>query len=249
MKMKLATLIALALGTLSFSAQATIVIPSGAFFNLAGTITVTQNTITFSYLSVSNEGQIQSPVDGTTFLNSWVGQTVTISALNSGPQPVGTAVFTDPNFITFQASDNLPTLTLKYIPAGVDTATDCNLPAAPGQTCTPIIPNPPGGLSPFSFQNTTNGSTAAFEFEGETADGLTGWDATFTSQFINESYQTVLANLNSPTFSQSNAFSGTVAFGPIPTLFSATPEPGTLAMMGVGLLFLGIGGKRLRRRA
>jgi len=243
MKMKLATLTALALGTLSFSAQATIVIPTGAFFNLAGTITVTQNTITFSNLSVSDTGQIVASVDGTTFQNSWVGQSVGITALNSTSQPVGNSTFfSDPNFITFQVSDNLPSLTLTNIPAGVDGSSQCNLPAAPGETCTPIIPNPPGGLSPFSFQDTNTGSTAAFSFVGITADGKTAWTATLTSQFNPQSYQTVLANLNSPTFSVSNGFSGTVSF-------TQLPEPGTFAMMGAGLLFLGIGGKRLRRRS
>jgi hypothetical protein len=241
MKMKFATLIALAMGTLPFTAQATTVIPTGAFFTLAGTISVTNSTIQFSYLSVGDtSGQIQAPVDGTTFLNAWVGQVVTVNNLNSAAEPVATA-FSDPSFMSFQAGDNLPSLTLTYIPAGVDGSSQCNLAPAPGQTCTPIIPNPPGGLSPFSFQNTVTGSTAAFDFEGITSDGKTSWIATFTSQF-NVPFQTVLANLSSPNFSMSNSFSGSVAF-------TALPEPGTFAMMGAGLLLLGIGRGRLRRRS
>jgi hypothetical protein len=84
-----------------------------------------------------------------------------------------------------------------------------------------------GGVGFLSFVDTsTNQSTATWVFDGvEVGQPNTIWTATFTSQF-SVPYQTVLANIASPTFSVTNSYTAAV---------SASPEPSALIMVGIGL--------------
>lgn len=250
MTMKFAALFALA-GSLPVALSAsTIPITTGSFFNLTGTLTVSNAnisnpTITFSNLAVPNQGVIGDPVGGT-FLtanagSTVAGQTVGMAQLNALAEPVGSA-FSDPSWLVFAAIDNLPTLTLTYIPVGVDTIAGCAAtPPAASQTCTPPIGNT-SNPGPFSFQNlSSSSSSVSFSFSGVTSDGLDIWSGTFTSQFTTESFQDVLNTLANQG-SVGNTFSGTVTFSQI-------PEPGTYLMLGVGLLLIGLMGRRNPRRA
>jgi hypothetical protein len=162
-----------------------------------------------------------------------------VANLNIASEPVGTT-FANTPFITFDVVPE-PGLLLNRLNAGIDGTAGCTAsPAAAGQVCTP--PNPGG--SPFNFQNlSATQSTASFIFSGVTADGLSTWSATFTSQFNNMSFQQVLASL-AASGSVSNSYSANVTVTPIPV---TTPEPTPAFMLacGLGLLAVSFGTKRL----
>ena len=66
---------------------------------------------------------------------------------------------------------------------------------------------------------------------GVTSDGLSTWSALFTAQFI-VPYQTLLADIAAGD-TVTDTYSATVDVTPN---VSPTPEPGTLVMLGSGLL-------------
>jgi hypothetical protein len=240
---KLSKLLALVAGAALPFTMSAATINNGDLFNITATLTVTNAlnpTITFSNTSINNQGVITTPATGA--FAGLVGQTVTINQLTSSVEPVGSP-FSDPNFLSFLAGDLLPSLTLTFIPAGVDGAGSCLASPALGQTCTPTFGSPatPG---PFNFQNTGTPSSitssASFGFNGVTSDGLDTWTGVFTSQFTTP-YQTVLGNLSTNGM-VANSVSGTITF-------TSVPEPGALSLMGAGLLLMALGGARIRRRA
>lgn len=207
-------------------------------FDMSGTITVTSTTISWTSDVSPFASQMFSLTAGTGSFSTEDGQDG-VANLNIASEPVGTT-FANTPFITF---DVVPesALLLNRLNAGIDGTAGCTAsPAAAGQVCTP--PNPGG--SPFNFQNlSATQSTASFIFSGVTADGLSTWSATFTSQFNNMSFQQVLASL-AASGSVSNSYSANVTVTPIPV---TTPEPTPAFMLacGLGLLAVSFGTKRL----
>jgi hypothetical protein len=207
-------------------------------FDMSGTLTVTSTTISWTSDVSPFASQLFSLTAGTGSFSTEDGQDG-VANLNIASEPVGTT-FANTPFITF---DVVPesALLLNRLNAGIDGTAGCTAsPAAAGQVCTP--PNPGG--SPFNFQNlSATQSTASFIFSGVTADGLSTWSATFTSQFNNMSFQQVLASL-AASGSVSNSYSANVTVVPIPV---STPEPTPAFMLacGLGLLAVSFGTKRL----
>jgi hypothetical protein len=160
-----------------------------------------------------------------------------IMTLTNPPDVVGSD-FAPQLFIQFDVDPTPSSLDIDYIYPGVGDPANCT--AAPNtsgtQTCT--IPG-----SPFTFTNEQNGdSTATFTFAGVTADGQDAWSGTFSANFL-VPYQSIVANfINNPgNATQEDTFAGT-----LDVKVSAVPEPGTLMLIGAGLLALGAS-KKLRK--
>jgi PEP-CTERM motif len=222
-------------------------IPLSGMFNIGGIITVTQaGLITWTTQDPPITAD-KTPISGGngsfTTLN---GTNATIRDLNKITEPVGGAGFAPQLFISFDSGPTLPTLNINNIFQGFFGPAGCLAPTpAAGQTCTP---DPPvtSSLSPFNFTNGsgTNGPQAGvqFSFSGVTSDGLSTFNANFTSQF-NVPFQTVLSQLGSQGF-VSNTYSGTVTVTPLTT----TPEPGSTVLMSIGLGLVLVSLQLRRRR-
>jgi len=169
-----------------------------------------------------------------------------IASINEVSDPLNTP-FTASNFLYLAAAQGgTPaqspfTFTLTFIDLGFDGQSGCAAPAAPGELCTPIIPSlvtaaNPLGLSPFNLQDTNTGFTANFNVAGNVINNTDGsvspFTGTFSATFNGVSYQTDLATI---------AAGGTVT-NPYSATFTATatPEPMTSSLVGIGLLALGL---------
>jgi Putative Ig domain len=133
------------------------------------------------------------------FANFPNGSQETIQSL--GFEPVGT-VFAPIPFFGFPVGGQ-PPLDVTFIQAGQFSTLTCGGAAAAGQTCTPALLtlSSPG---PFNFSNFNDpnfglSSTVSFTFSGVSADGAAKWSTIFTSQFLGQPFQTVLAQLNNGT--------------------------------------------------
>jgi len=213
-------------------------------FNIAGTITVTQNTITWK-LNDSPFPPDKARI-GPGATGSFVGldgTVATIDDLNRITEPVG-ATFPPQPFMAFDADPLLPTLNISFIFKGIYPTTDCTAAPAVGQTCTPGPPD-----SPFNFVNNPPPApdgpqaTATFVFTGPTSDGLSRWTGNFTSQFFVPFQDVVAAFAPGGSGSVTNTFSATIFVTPNAEV--PEPGPGVLAACGLGLVLLSAG---LRRR-
>ena len=166
-----------------------------------------------------------------------------IENLNNTTEPVD-VVFPPQDFINFTMAPTLPSLDINFIPLGNGGSADCSLPASgttPPQTCTPPIP----GGSPVTFTNNNvngavTGSAATWTFSGVTSDGLSDWNAVFTTQFVGQSFQQVLTGLSGPGGSITASYSANVTV-------SAIPEPATMLLGGIGVLLTLLGSRRRSR--
>src|ERR1035437_314758 len=208
--------------------------PSACTFDGTGTVTVTGATsITWKSDAAGSAADFFTFSQGTSVYSVIPnGSQETIQNIPS--EPVG-SVFGAINFMAFPTAASLVpggALMLDFIQAGGFSTLTCGGSAAAGQTCTPALPTSAPG--PFSFVNYTDpnfglSSSATFSFAGVSADGSGKWSGIFTSQFLGQSFQSVLGQLAS-TGSVSNAYSQATL-----TVSSAVPEPGSLVMIGTGL--------------
>ena len=189
---------------------------------MSGTVTVTSSAISWNSDVSPFTTNFYTESASTGGFASENGQNQ-IENLVFSSQPVGVQ-FAATDFINFIVDPSVPSLNITYIAPGMYTNAGCSLPVTVGDTCTP---NVNGGVGFLSFVDTsTNQSTATWVFDGvEVGQPNTIWTATFTSQF-SVPYQTVLANIASPTFSVTNSYTAAV---------SASPEPSALIMVGIGL--------------
>lgn len=169
---------------------------------------------------------------------------VIVADLNSAAEPIGTMV-SDPNFVTFN-NGSVWNITLTEVQNGVDGATGCSASVAAGTTCTP-----PG--TPFNMENTGTCSagnlancnvTISFTFLGTANNGsaTSSVSGTFQTTFSGTDYQNILAAIGKgEDVVTSN--SGTFFMTPV----TGVPEPITSALIGVGLLGLGV--MRRKRRS
>jgi hypothetical protein len=158
------------------------------------------------------------------------------------------------NFITFSSSGApnpvttpVIALDLNKVLLGTEGPSECGLPAAPGQNCTPqgipqlVNPNNPLGISVFNFSNTQTGTTVSFSVNGTARRLSTGetsnFDGVFTANFVGTNYQALFAALNAGLTIQT-PYSGTF-------IATAVPEPSTIPLVLGGLLVLA--GVSLRR--
>ncbi len=197
-------------------------------FNMGGTITVTGfSTITWNSTLSPGFAPSMFTLSAT---NLFLGGVPTssengengISTLNNPPEVVGSPGFSSTPFITFLVAAGLPTLDINFINPGFGGTAGCTASAAPGETCTFA-----GSLFTFTDDSLNpDTSDAKFNMSGVTSDGLSTWNAIFTSQFP-ETYQTLLSGFGNSTV-LSNSYSATVTVQSI-------PEPATWLLVGLGL--------------
>lgn len=213
--------------------------PITGTFNIAGSITVSPTTITWTLDSAPFTPNKANLTGGTGSFAPLNGTTVTIATLVNALQPVG-VLFPPVPFITFDGAPTFPVLDINFIFPGIYTNAACGAAPAVGQQCT-ISPT-----SPFSFVNNPPAppigpdATAGFVFTGVTSDGLENWQGVFTSQFT-VPYQSVLASL-AANGSVTNTFSATFTLSPV-------PEASTLSMLLLGAGLVGVSAKLRRKRA
>jgi len=162
-----------------------------------------------------------------------------IADINNALQPLNT-LFSLPNFMTFDLNSDL-TIELTFIPLGNDPASaDCNGLAH----CTPqsnllASPNNPGGLSAFNLDSNLSGTAATFGILGivHNSDGTTAnLSGIFTAEFVGLNPQQTLTLAESGS---NSTFSSNLSL-----TLTVTPEPAPMLLTGLGLLVLGMIGRR-----
>lgn len=210
-------------GSLLFTSAASatsLINPSEA--NIAGTVTVTNTSITFSSLVVTG------PNSG-----SFAGDnSVTMLALTSPTGPTSGAVNV-PGFATFSGGAETVTFDLTNIYAGVGSAAGCANNTV-GNVCTPT--NSPFTLSQLAPGQVSLGlSLSGIAYIGDSASGSSVAPFSFTSQnTVPGTITGILAEANAGGFT--NSFSATISA----TSPAATPEPATYGLMGMGLAAAGM---------
>jgi hypothetical protein len=171
---------------------------------------------------------------------SLIGTTGTINSFDSTIAPVDTPI--NYNLISIPGLGG--DIFLTQVHSGSYSFADCTAAPAPGQTCTPILPD--GSKSPLELSNSPGSpinSHALFSVNvmvtsptGEVSTGT----GTFSTDFSGFSYQTLLQH----------ALAGDVIttgyHGDLTLTFTPIPEPSTVGFVlsGIGLIALGI----VRRR-
>ena len=219
------------------SASSIVAAPISGTFQMNGIVTAFPTAFTWAAVSGSPNDVFSLSLGTGSFATE--NGTNAIHNLNNATEPVGVN-FAPQDFIDFTVVAGMPSLNINFIPPGNGGLAGCSAPAAgtaPPQTCTVAG-------SPITFQNnsvggTVTGSSASWTFSGVTSDGLSRWNGVFTSQFVNQSYQQVLATFAS-TGSVTASYSANITV-------TALPEPGTALLGGTGLLFAFLSFRRRKR--
>jgi hypothetical protein len=166
--------------------------------------------------------------------------------LSNAGQPLNTP-FSDPLWITFNLNSNI-NLELTFIPLGTDTtSTTC----AGLNDCTPvnaalITANDPAGLSAFNLDYNGVSTVLSFGLNGivhDTTDNSTApFVGVFTTQFAGETPQQVEAAL-ATTSGIDRSYSATLVVG---AASEPVPEPTTISFLIIGLMGMGLIGRRRR---
>jgi len=206
--------------------------------SVSGTIKISNDSIAFTgplTLGAAQQG-------GFTAL---AGTTGTIQNITNPPY-APSVIFPMPDFITFSVAPNI-SITLLELEPGVDGVTGCtSTPPTAGQICTPNAPSP----SPFNLRNlSATSSVASFSILGNEVDSLTEETIPaiggFTIQLPTESFQSALAIVaGGGTITSSFAAQISTDTSSTPSV----PEPGTLSMMAIGMLTIGMLGLAWFRR-
>jgi len=234
-----ASLKAAVLGVLSVAGLSTAyATPISGVVNTTGVASVNLTSINFlSGTFVPNLFLVSVPVSNS--FTGLAGTTGTIANLtnnltNTGPQPVGVS-FTDPNWMVFSSASPLIAFDLTFIAPGIDGTGGCGS-SAVGAVCTPF------SFSPFNLQNTSTGTSVAFSVAGNARNSLTGelspFTGNFTTQITGQTIPQILATINTGG-TVTNSYSANF-------IVTAVPEPGTILLLGAGLIGLGL---LQRRRA
>jgi hypothetical protein len=168
--------------------------------------------------------------------------------LNSATSPVGN--FAPILFFEFLNGGVTTDLLINRIEPGIYSAAQCGPPETSGDQCTPpgsfvnFVNNPPPG--PGAACGLQCQATATWVFSGiydnaGTANDGT-WVGNFTSQFpLGTTLEDVLAQLSTAGY-VSNTYSATITLVPPGVI----PEPGSMMLMGAGLLGLSLYARRRR---
>lgn len=96
-----------------------------------------------------------------------------------------------------------------------------------------------------AFQLVQNGPNVAVSINllGNILNGadVVPFSGNITAQFLGTDIASVIAGASSPTGVSSNSWSGAIV--------SDVPEPGTVTMLGIGLVAMVLGGRRMQRRS
>ena len=146
------------------------------------------------------------------------------NSLGYSVAPVGATVSID-NFLAF---NSIPTTNIRL--TKLPFATSCS----PGPFTACVGP----------FQLSQNGSHVSVSIN-ILGDVLNGPDSTpftgqITAQFLNNTIAAVIASASSADGVLANSWSGAI---------STVPEPGTMTMLGIGLIAMVLGGRRAKQRA
>ena len=214
-------------------------------FNIAGTATVTLNTVTWtSNISPFPPDKTSIGPAPTGIFSALGGTTATINDLNRGTEPIGVSFPAQP-FLSFDAAPGLSPLLVNFIFTGIYDPAGCAAsPPNVGQTCTPSLPGAPSAINfvnnPPPPSQGGPSATATFTLQGVSANGTETWFGTFTSQF-STSFQQVLGAFapGGPGF-VTNTYSATITVSEL-----TVPEPGTAIPVSFALIAMSA---LLRRR-
>lgn len=240
--------------------------PVSGTLGISGSATIATTSIGFDCLGVPPvptpcpDGSSNAVITGSSngSFAPYIGNFGAVKSLNFFAEPINQP-FLLSNFLKFNLVDIA--LDLTFINEGDYNPSGCSAtPPAAGQQCTPIIPQlvaptNPNGLSPLDFLNlSANNSSVSFSVKGTARRISTGETSAvtggFTETFISPSnttdgsFQTTLTAFNTAgnfTADYTATFIATPATVP-------TPEPASMALVGIGLSGLALMTRRRNAR-